>query len=438
MPTDRNSVYQTNRLLLSKKSHRLSLIVKSDILLQTLMSKYKSWKSIAPLFANMMFGSWYMLVGGLLVLHMDLATTILTLFLGNIIAATLFYSVGLTGLNLRTSTYEIAKRSFGEYGSRFLISVFLVLARIGWVGVRAELGGLALAEVFGIPKLFGVAAFTIALIATTIGSFKKLSLYGWIALVATALMAVLGLSKVFAEWNLNDVFDYSPDDNWTILVGINVVIISKISFGAIVPDFFNKAKSARDVFLGSLMGFIPAGMIAGSIGAILTITTGTYDLVEVLNKLNLSFLAFSFLAVSSFAPATLFPAGVGLASIFDKKGERARQIGTIVAGLGGFALSMFGMLDKFAEFLNVLGIAFAPILGVILVEYYLLKTKTNPSTGSGLGNKKIDAAGLISWLLGAATVYLSSDVYEVGIACLNGLMISGITYVTIKYFNNKQ
>ena len=61
----------------------------------------------------MMFGSWYMLVGGLLVLHMDLKTTILTLFLGNALAATLFYFVGLTGLNLRTSTYEIAKRSFG-------------------------------------------------------------------------------------------------------------------------------------------------------------------------------------------------------------------------------------------------------------------------------------------------------------------------------------
>ena len=46
-----------------------------------------------------------------------------------------------------------------------------------------------------------------------------------------------------------------------LLVGINVVIISKISFGAIVPDFFNKAKSARDVFLGSFVGFIPAGMM---------------------------------------------------------------------------------------------------------------------------------------------------------------------------------
>ena len=95
----------------------------------------------------------------------------------------------------------------------------------------------------------------------------------------------------------------------------------------------------------------------------------------------------------------------------------------------GMGLSMFGMLDRFAEFLNVLGIAFAGVLGVILTEYYFLKAK-------GKSNKpqKIDLVGVASWLIGALVVYASSEVYEVGIACLNGLVISGIFYGMIKKF----
>ena len=193
------------------------------------MQQDKTWKNIAPLFANMIFGSWYLLVGGLLALHMSLLNVVITLLIGNVLAAFLFFLVGNIGSKLRLSTYEIAKSSFGKYGSRFLITVLLVAARIGWVAVRAELGGLALAYILGIPNSIGIIIFAVALIIATIGSFKNLSIYGWIALACTIGLSIIGLSTIFQNYQINSALVNNQASTWSIFTGINVVLISKIS-----------------------------------------------------------------------------------------------------------------------------------------------------------------------------------------------------------------
>lgn len=84
--------------------------------------------------------------------------------------------------------------------------------------------------------------------------------------------------------------------------------------------------------------------------------------------------------------------------------------------------------------MNVLGIAFASILGVTLTEYYLL----NPNKKAKAKTPKIDPTGLASWLIGALVVYASSEMYEIGIACLNGLVVSGVVYFVLKQLANEE
>lgn len=384
------------------------------------MEANERWQKFASLFANMVFGSWYFLIGGLLATHLPLRDVVLALLLGNILVSILFYAIGVLGFLERKPTYEIAKPAFGEYGSRFLISLLLVFARIGWVAVRAQLGGFALSMLLGIPAAAGIVLFTAALILATIGSFTKLSLYGLLALAGTVLLSFVGLQAVFQHWNMNIILSYRPSDPFSLSQAINLILISKISFGAIVPDFFQKAKTKRDVFWGSVMGFLPSGLIAGTIGAMLTIVTGSYDLVEILRQLSLPGLAFLFLAVSSFAPATLFPTGVGIASILNKPTESVKRIGVVVAGIMGAAIAFFGIVQRLSGFLNFLGTAFAPIFGVLFVEYYL-----KASSGR---TKKVRAAGVISWAIGAVVVYVTTQVFPVGVASVNGMAVSALLY----------
>src|SRR3990167_10021510 len=215
------------------------------------METNQNWSKFASLFANMVFGSWYLLVGGLLATSLPLVKVIAVLLLGNLLASFLFFLIGNIGMKKRQSTYEIAEPVFGEYRSRYLISILLVFARIGWVAVRAELGGLAISKMSGLPNYVGITIFTVLLILATIGTFKKLSFYGFIALLSTILLSVFGLNAVFNHLSIAKYLSIFPAKQISLWQGINIVLISKISFGAIVPDFFQKAKSKGDVFWGS-------------------------------------------------------------------------------------------------------------------------------------------------------------------------------------------
>ena len=43
---------------------------------------------------------------------------------------------------------------------------------------------------------------------------------------------------------------------------------------------------------------------------------------------------------------------------------------TLVIGILGTTLSVLGILDRFVDFLTVLGVVFPPIIGIMLVDYY--------------------------------------------------------------------
>lgn len=388
------------------------------------MEPNERWPKFASLFANMMFGSWYLLIGGLLATHLPLIMVVLALLVGNIIASLLFFAVGLIGFSQRTSTYEIAKSAFGDYGSRFLITILLVLARIGWVAVRAELGGVALSKLLGVSPIIGMVIFVTLLVLATTGSFKNLSRFGLLALLGTVLLSVVGLDAVFRHWSIQGVFSYIPNQPISFWEAINIILISKISFGTIVPDFFQKARSKADVFWGSVVGFLPTGLIAGTIGATLTIVAGTYNLVTILDNLNLPLLAYLFLAISSFAPATIYPTGIGFASIVGKQDDWIKKFGVVLAGLVGLSLAYFGIVGRLGTFLNFLGISFTPIIGVLLVDHYGIRHKQKAS--------RINVAGLVSWVVGATISYLTSSIVPFGTASLNGLAASGVMYYLLK------
>ena len=97
-----------------------------------------------------------------------------------------------------------------------------------------------------------------------------------------------------------------------------------------------------------------------------------------------------------------------------------RKIGTALAGLIGMSFAFFGIVARLTGFLNLLGIVFAPIFGVVFVEYYFKKNK--------LKTGKFNLAGLSSWLIGAVVVYLTTNFLPFGVASINGVIISALLY----------
>ncbi|CDH07889.1 Permease for cytosine/purines uracil thiamine allantoin (fragment) [Xenorhabdus bovienii str. oregonense] len=91
-------------------------------------------------------------------------------------------------------------------------------------------------------------------------------------------------------------------------------------------------------------------------------------------------------------------------------------------------------LDRFVDFLTILGVVFPPILGIILVDYYILRThrkvldesrqKGNlPNETSTIGWAAI-IASIIGCIVGLAT--------EWGVPTINSLLMASVAYWLFK------
>ena len=77
----------------------------------------------------------------------------------------------------------------------------------------------------------------------------------------------------------------------------------------------------------------------------------------------------------------LYSSSLGVASAFEGlTGKKLSYVWlTITLGCIGTILSVLGILEKFIGFLIFLGILFPPIIGVMLIDYYIIRKLLNSS-----------------------------------------------------------
>ena len=109
---------------------------------------------------------------------------------------------------------------------------------------------------------------------------------------------------------------------------------------------------------------------------------------------------------------------------------------TLVIGLLGTLLSVLGILDRFVDFLTVLGVVFPPILGIMLVDYLLLRSHRGLLDRSRLLGElpKDSETPVIGWVAIIATLVGSAVglLTEWGVPTINSLLISCVIYYVVK------
>lgn len=105
---------------------------------------------------------------------------------------------------------------------------------------------------------------------------------------------------------------------------------------------------------------------------------------------------------------------------------------TLALGTIGTTLSIMGILDKFTHFLILLGTIFPPIAGVMLVDYYILRTSRSLLDAARTG-QTLPTTPLIGWPAIYACVAGSAVGWNAkfGIASLNSILVACIAYGVI-------
>ena len=188
--------------------------------------------------------------------------------------------------------------------------------------------------------------------------------------------------------------------------------IGFISVGGVIsPDYNRFAATKKDAILGSVLGIIPSALSLLAIGAILAITQGTYDIVEIFSTLGFPFFAMAILILATWTSNVMnvYSSGLAFTNLFNLS-ESSRSKVTLMVGLAGILLAAIGIISHFMSFISILTITITPIAGVMISDYFITKTFEKTEI-------IFNWPGIISWGLGVGTMLLmeSEIKYVLGI-----------------------
>ncbi len=322
------------------------------------------------------------------------------------------------------------REAFGNGGARYCISLLPSLTQIGWYAVVVEIGGTALALLFGIAKtnpLFYlvILCYGILTIWIALGGFQRMGKLSYLSTPAMLGFSIWGAYAIFSRLGTDGLFNYQPATqvNWSMFGGVQLLIASFISAAVTIPDFLHDLESKKSVFLASFWGLVPTALLVGGLGAAFAVVGKNYNILATLQLMSGPLFVYALLSVDNLCGAqAVFPVGTGLASIYGKEDEESREVRrkfwTIAGGLISVVLAMIGIVGKLEAWLTILGTIFSPIIGVVLANQYFVEKDSS--------DKKVYVPAMAAWLLGCATSFI-----PVGIPILQSLIVALISFIII-------
>lgn len=372
----------------------------------------------------------------------------------------------------------LARASMGVGGAR-LPAILRSTVAVFWYGAQTYFASTALEllivtltgatggatwfgmSIIGWVSFIAVWAFQIAIFSrgmNWIGTFLNIA-GPFVYLVMIGLLVVLWQKSDGQLWSAAQTI-FAPENPTfsTEFKGFIAIVGTMVAYFAAVminfSDFSRYSKSERSMKLGNLAG-LPANMILFSALALL-ITAGAAviygekitnptDIVERADSAVLSVIA----AITFFAAtvginlvANFIPAVNGIANLAPRvlNFRRAGWITSLFALLiGGFWVSFISQVG-IAGFVNTLGATLAPLYGIMIVDYYVVRRQrlilkdlysTNPAGAYAYTNgwnHKALIAFAVAGIFSMSTVWVPTLEALSGYAWLLGAFFGGLIY----------
>ncbi len=370
-----------------------------------------------------------------------------------------------------------ARASMGTKGAK-LPSVLRAVVAIFWYGVQVYFASTAVAllirsitgmsggeEMLGLTMIdwfsfFVVWAFHIVIFWRGMNWVESfLNIAGpFVYLVMIGLLVVLWSKSDGKLWSEAQTIFANPDGTWaTEFKGFVAIVGTMVAYFAAVminfSDFSRYAKDKKAMTMGNFAG-LPLNMIIFSALALLTTAgaavvygeaiTNPTEIVEKTDSVLLAVIA----AITFFAAtvginlvANFIPAVNGIANLNPEKisfrtaGLITSAFALVIGGLWTSFISEFGI----GGFVNTLGATLAPLYGILIVDYYLLR-KQNLNRddlynmeggeyryGNGWNEHALVAFGIAA-IFSVATVWVPFLSDLAGYAWVIGAILGGVIY----------
>ena len=364
-------------------------------------------------------------LGASLVEDLTVPEALLAVALANLAMVVLFVLIGDIGIEHGVNFAGYLRAPFGMFGS-YLPLALRGLAGVAWFGIQTWLGATAIdvvtREFFDFSALpvwyVALGVVEIALVVAGLDVLKRVVSWSGPALI---VLSIVILYVLLSRESWSALIDHTPDGSQPFLVGMVAAMSYWTTVAINLPDFTRrvKAEPARSFLrrnrrsaVAQLLG-VPSGMLlftlVGMVGFVfhgdsnpvlaIAATVGGVALVIALSVVVLA-------QVTTNITANLVASAYAANAIGSPK--VSYRVGAVITGVLGLLTLPWALLDYFLVYLPALGAALAPVAGIMIADYYLLRRRRLdlPALFDPVGQYRywrgVNPAALIAWGAGAA------------------------------------
>ncbi|ASN86909.1 cytosine permease [Pectobacterium versatile] len=386
------------------------------------------------------------MLGAVLGHSMTLGQAFLAIFIGSAIFGVVTVGLGYAGMKEGMSGSLLARWcGFGRIGS-VLIGLVIAISLIGWFGVQNAVFAKALNFAMADKLGFGWSAALSGIALTLLVAFGFRALRFTAKIAVPMFVIVVGYISIMtlSGHNIAELIASAPNgEAISISAGATMVVGGCIVASLITPDMTRYSQKGKHVFWMTMLSIIVGEFIVNGLAIIIARALNTADVVTIMSQaaggIGLIAVIFSTLRVNDI---NLYSSSLGIANAIEGvTGKKLRYVSiTLVIGLIGTLLSVAGILDRFIDFLTLLGVLFPPIIGVMLVDYYILRThKTLLETSRAEGQLPDSAqTPLIGWpaIIASTVGAIVGLAFEWGVPAFNSLLAASLLYLVIQHYIN--
>jgi cytosine permease len=303
-----------------------------------------------------------------------------TSLLGNAVNFVVGALVGYVGYRTGMNSGLLFRLVYGNVGAAVPV-LFLALLLIFWQGITVGAFSFAWVQDFDSPW-FPVVAVLAGLLYTWT------TYYGVRGLEKVALPAALILVAVllYAGWyNIDRAGSWAAflelsrataaKSPLTDVQALNIVIGSWIVGAVVMAEYTRFARQAWVAVAIPFIVLVITQWILQFVGAMGGVVSGNFDFTVYMRSIGTAVALFGLVAMSfalwTTGDANLYLPSIQTASVF----RRPKRVMVVICGLLGTVIGL-GIYQRFMEFINVLAYLAPPLIGPVIVDYYLCNRMT--------------------------------------------------------------
>lgn len=366
----------------------------------------------------------------------DGRSALLAILAGNLLLSVIGGICGCIGARTRLSSYMLARIAFGTRGAA-VVNLAFALSLLGWFGVNIDLFGAAVfrlsVDVLGwAPANWSVELGAgIVMTLTTIYGFRAIHLLSTLLVPVLMVVTVMLISQALGVQPFQETLASAEAAELSFGDAMSAVVGAVIIGAIILPDITRFIRNWSGAVYTAVLSYLVIGSTVQIAGALAATAFGNNDLLDVMIVVGLGWAAFAIVIAGSWIlnSLNLYSTMLSIEATIPALPNRSL---VLVLGMLGTVAAFLNILDMFLSFLFYLAVIFAPVAGVIAIDYLVLRRSAYHESRLR-DERRIIPSALIAWGLGAVVALVAAEgIFSMtGVAALDAILVAAACFYLV-------